>query len=136
MSGEPFGQLPTPTVPVSWGELIDKITILEIKSERLSEAAARRNVAEELNALAPLAAPAMRIAEIGALKQTLLGVNQALWDVEDRLRELEAAESFDADFVALARSVYRRNDERAAIKRRINLMLRSALVEEKGYSPY
>ncbi|MFO1116912.1 MAG: DUF6165 family protein [Beijerinckiaceae bacterium] len=128
--------LPTPTIPVSWGELIDKITILEIKSDRLHDAAARNNVVRELQALLPLAAPAMQGQGIELLKQKLRALNEAIWEIEDAIREKERERSFDHAFVALARSVYRTNDERAAIKRRINVELRSHFLEEKGYSSY
>lgn len=135
MSGQ-LEPLPTPLVPVSWGELIDKITILEIKSERLSNEAARNNVLDELRALSPIAAPALRVPEIGILKKKLREVNGAIWEIEDAIREKERVGRFDDAFVAIARSVYRRNDERAAIKRNINEALKSELIEEKGYSRY
>lgn len=124
-------------VPVSYGELLDKITILEIKSERMSDAAKLANVRDELGLLErtwrahPAAQGDVR-AERAALKQ----VNEALWDIEDRIRLKERAQAFDAEFVELARSVYFRNDERAAIKRGINQKLGSRLVEEKSYQNY
>ena len=126
-----------PTVEVSWGELIDKITILEIKQQRLSTPAAIDNVRNELAALNRAAAaldPAPR--ELEALKQDLKTVNSALWDIENRTRAKEAAKTFDAEFVELTRSVYLNNDKRAGIKRRINELLNSALVEEKQYTSY
>lgn len=122
-----------PEIPVSWGEMIDKITILEIKSARLTGESALANVRAEL---ALLAARVGDIGAVAALKAELRAVNEALWDVENRIREKEAAGAFDAEFVALARAVYARNDARAALKRRINLALSSALVEEKSYSQY
>ena len=124
----------TPQVPISWGELIDKITILQIKSERL-DGGARANVEKELALLAAIAAPVLA-GDIAALTAELKAVNLALWDIEDRIRELERAGDFGAGFIALARSVYRTNDARGALKRRINQALDSALVEEKSYKPY
>ena len=124
-------------VPVSYGELLDKLTILEIKSERMSDAAKLANVRDELQLLehtwqAHPAACTDIAAERAALKQ----VNAALWDIEDHIRLKEKAQAFDAEFIALARAVYVRNDERAAIKRAINLKLGSRLVEEKSYQDY
>lgn len=129
-------------VPISAGELLDKITILRIKSRRMQDDGKLANVRRELEALEHTAGEALgeqlrgsasRVTqEIAALEQ----VNAALWDIEDRIREHEAAGRFDAAFIELARAVYLRNDERAAIKRRINLALGSALIEEKSYRPY
>ena len=128
--------LPVPHVPLSWGELIDKITILEIKVEKLAEAPAKANAAHELGLLRKIAAPALEDAQIAALTDQLRRQNQALWDIEDRIRDKERAGRFDADFIALARSVYQSNDRRGALKRQINLALHSALIEEKSYRPY
>jgi hypothetical protein len=129
--------LQTPKIPVSWGELIDKITILEIKSARLSTPEALANVAKELALLRQAGEPEFaQNAEVLALKERLRVVNETLWDIEDRIREKEALGAFDDGFVALARSVYQRNDERAALKRQINSLLSSELVEEKGYAAY
>jgi hypothetical protein len=124
-------------VPISPGELLDKITILRIKSARIEDAAKLGNVRRELALLEQhwrqaVAAPAELAADEAALER----VNAALWDIEDRIREHEAQRRFDAGFIELARAVYLRNDERAAIKHRINLKLRSAIVEEKSYQPY
>jgi hypothetical protein len=126
----------TPEVPVSWGELIDKITILEIKAARLKNPAALANVNKELSLLTTQAEPAMQALELPALKQQLTQVNESLWEIEDKIRAKDAAQEFDDGFVALARSVYQRNDERAAIKRQINTLLASDLVEEKSYHRY
>jgi hypothetical protein len=126
-----------PTVEISWGELIDKITILEIKEQRLTSPAAVANVREELAALnRALAALKAAPAVLGALKQDLKSINEALWDIENRTRAKEAARSFDQQFVELTRSVYLNNDKRALIKRRINELLNSGLAEEKQYTPY
>lgn len=126
-----------PTVEVSWGELTDKITILEIKMQRLISPAAVANVRNELAAL-ERAAAVLKPAPAGldALKQDLKAVNEALWDIENRTRAKEAAKTFDQEFIELTRSVYLNNDKRARIKRRINELLNSGLVEEKQYTSY
>lgn len=127
----------TVTIEVSPGELIDKITILEIKAERIADAAKLGNVLAELEVLRSARAASVagdprldRLA--GALRQ----VNEALWEVEDALRDCERAGEFGPRFVGLARSVYLTNDRRAALKREINALLGSRLVEEKSYRPY
>ena len=123
----------TPHVPVSWGELIDKITILEIKVERLHGPDAVANAQRELELLRDvLGAPE----GVDAMKQELAVVNRTLWDIEDGIRAKEAAGVFDAEFVALARGVYHNNDERSRIKRAINALLGSAITEEKQYVRY
>jgi len=124
-------------IPVSWGELIDKITILEIKSKRLRAERALANVRAELTLLNAIAARgALGRPEVAALKDRLTAVNEDLWTIEDRIREKESAKAFDAEFIELARSVYLRNDERSRLKREINICLSSTLVEEKSYSAY
>jgi hypothetical protein len=125
------------SVPIAYGELIDKITILEIKSERIGDAAKVANVRIELDLLdATWGADAASRVDIAAERADLRRVNEALWDIEDRIRLKEKAKAFDAEFIELARSVYIRNDERAAIKRAINVKLGSTLVEEKSYADY
>ncbi|MDB5572604.1 MAG: hypothetical protein JWN93_3787 [Hyphomicrobiales bacterium] len=127
----------TPLAPVSWGELIDKVTILEIKSQRLKSPAGLANVLRELELLSPQAQAAAQFSpDVLSLKADLVGVNEALWEIEDQIREKEAKGAFDGEFIALARAVYKTNDERAAIKRRINTALNSELSEEKGYAAY
>ena len=126
----------TPHVPTSWGELIDKITILEIKVERLSTEQARANAAKELALLREIAKPALAGKEISALVARLKSVNETLWEIEDRIRDHERSGTFDEAFIGLARSVYKRNDERGQVKRALNLALGSALIEEKSYKPY
>ena len=123
--------------PVSHGELIDKITILEIKSRRMTDEAKLANVRNELDLLNAIWAndAASRI-DIGEERASLLAVNELLWDIEDKIRLKERAQEFDRDFIELARSVYFRNDERAAFKRAINLKLGSQRVEEKSYQDY
>jgi tetratricopeptide (TPR) repeat protein len=129
--------LPAPRVDVSWGELIDKITILEIKSERLSNPAAIDNVRRELGLLATVASnPAVLAADIQQHRSALRNINEKLWDVEDAIRDCEARQAFDENFTRLARSVYMLNDERGRIKHAINAALKSLLVEEKQYRSY
>jgi hypothetical protein len=123
--------------PVSYGELIDKITILEIKSRRITDEAKLANVRNELDMLnATWANSAASQTDISEERARLLAVNEALWDIEDNIRLMERAQTFDAAFIELARSVYFRNDERAAFKREINQKLGSELVEEKSYQDY
>jgi Family of unknown function (DUF6165) len=124
-------------VPLSPGELLDKITILRIKSARMSDPVKLANVRRELQALEQTWQQSVPdgSALIGDEK-ALESVNGQLWDVEDRIRDLEAEQRFDKDFIELARAVYVINDERAAIKKRINVALKSSLIEEKSYRPY
>jgi hypothetical protein len=129
-----------PQAPLSWGELIDRITILEIKSERLSTALARANATKEAALLREIAGPVLAAGQahenVSALAARLKGLNEALWDIEDSIRDHERRRVFDDAFIALARSVYQRNDERGRVKREINLALGSGLIEEKSYQPY
>ena len=126
-----------PIVPVSWGELLDKIAILEIKRSRLRAPQAVANAERELAALAPsLTVLEHTPAGLAELRSALTEVNQRLWEIEDQIREKDAQGDFGQQFVALARSVYRENDERGRIKRAINTLLQSTLVEEKQYSAY
>jgi hypothetical protein len=130
--------MPELLVPISPGELIDKITILEIKSARMTDAAKLHNVRTELTLLNETwqASEFSRQADIGQEWTRLREVNGQLWEIEDEIRDKERAGEFDARFVELARAVYVTNDERAAAKRRINTKLGSALVEEKSYREY
>lgn len=124
-------------VPVSWGELLDKITILEIKSERLRDPRQRANVDKELRALRQVRdAEWPRGTALDGETAELRAVNEALWEIEDRIRLCEREQRFDSEFVALARSVYKQNDLRAHLKRRINVKLNSDLNEEKSYETY
>ncbi len=124
-------------VPISPGELIDKITILEIKSARMTDEAKLHNVRTELALLSETwRASAFSAVDITAEWSGLREVNGQLWDIEDRIRDKERDGLFDAGFIELARAVYVTNDERAALKRRINTRLGSALVEEKSYREY
>jgi Family of unknown function (DUF6165) len=124
-------------VPVSPGELLDKITILRIKSQRIHDAAKLANVRVELQLLERTwATLGAAIQQVAADERALQLVNEQLWEIEDQIRDKEAVGSFDQDFIELARAVYHRNDERAAIKQRINIALGSTIVEEKSYKPY
>jgi len=124
-------------VPVSWGEVIDKITILEIKAERLSDPDKRVNVLRELGELAAVRDREFPgHADLARLAADLKAINESLWVIEDDIRECERAKTFDDRFIALARAVYVTNDRRALVKRQINDLLGSALVEEKSYAPY
>jgi hypothetical protein len=123
-------------IPVSPGELVDKITILRVKAERI-DPAKLPNVRRELEALEAVAREQLPDSpELAALSAELQAVNAALWDVEDGKRDGERRQDFGAGFVELARRVYRENDRRAAIKRRINDLLGSEIVEEKSYDAY
>ncbi len=125
------------TVEIAPGELIDKITILEIKAERISDAEKRANVLVELQTLADARAAAiLQDDEIVKLTNELKAVNEALWEIEDKIRECDRNGDFSARFVELERAVYRTNDRRAEVKRAINLYLGSRLVEEKSYESY
>jgi len=124
-------------VPISPGELLDKITILRIKQVRILDAAKLANVKLELTLLEQTWRDCGGAARDLALdERALQNVNERLWDIEDRIRDKEAKQSFDRDFIELARAVYLANDERAAIKKRINLQLGSRLIEEKSYKQY
>jgi hypothetical protein len=124
-------------VPISPGELLDKITILRIKSKRMSDAAKLDNVRRELSVLEQTwnDSPHAKI-DMTADVDALLAVNERLWVIEDEIRDQERAQNFGAEFIRLARAVYFENDERAAIKRRINVTLGSAIIEEKSYREY
>ena len=124
-------------VPVSPGEMLDKITILRIKSKRMSDAQKLANVRLELSALEETwSGSAYAKVPLSDEVAALYSVNERLWVIEDDIRGKERAQAFDAEFIRLARAVYFENDERAAIKKRINLKLGSALVEEKSYAEY
>jgi predicted nucleic acid-binding Zn-ribbon protein len=124
-------------VPVSFGELLDKIAILQIKSERMADAGKLANVRKELEALSTtwMAHPAAQ-QHLVELRAELKAVNERLWDIEDEIRDCERRQDFGAEFVRLARAVYHENDQRARIKKDINQALGSAYVEEKSYQDY
>ena len=125
-------------VPVSPGELLDKITILRIKVARIQDAAKLANVKRELALLQQTwkDSGAAAVHDVALDERALENVNGRLWDIEDRIRDKEAHQTFDREFIELARAVYICNDERAAIKKRINLQLGSRLIEEKSYKQY
>lgn len=125
------------SAPVSYGELIDKMTILEIKSERISDDSKLANVRHELGVLEKTWGDASaNLADISDAKARLKSVNEELWEIEDKIRLKESAKAFDEEFIQLARAVYVTNDKRADIKKEINLLLGSELVEEKSYEDY
>jgi len=124
-------------IEIGAGELIDRLSILEIKVERLVDAAQRKNVRTELDSLkALMRAHCPQSAEMERLAAALKKVNETLWVVEDRLRELEAKQDFGEEFVKLARSVYHQNDKRSALKREINELTGARRIEEKIYAAY
>ncbi|HXR94811.1 MAG TPA: DUF6165 family protein [Rhizomicrobium sp.] len=122
-----------PMIPVSWGELFDKITILEIKARHIANQEASGRIAEELDRLRAVAASVHAKNDIMPLIAELKRTNETLWECEDRIRRKERQGAFDSDFIALARSIYLTNDQRAALKRQISVALASVLVEEKWY---
>jgi hypothetical protein len=124
-------------VEIPAGELIDKITILEIKAARITDAEKLGNVRRELQVLCQARDAAVRgSAELDALTRQLKSVNQVLWQVEDAIRDCERNQDFGPKFIELARRVYQTNDRRADLKRQINQLLGSRLVEEKFYTAY
>ncbi len=124
-------------IEVGPGELIDKITILVIKSERMSDPAKLKNVRHELQVLdAARRAHIPASAGLARLEAALKGVNEALWVIEDDIRQCEADKDFGPKFVELARAVYKQNDRRAALKKDINLLTGSAIIEEKSYTEF
>jgi hypothetical protein len=124
-------------VPISPGELLDKITILRIKSRRMTDPKKLANVRVELEALEETwKSSAYAAIDVAKDVDALLAVNERLWTIEDDIRGKERSQAFDQDFVRLARAVYIENDERAAIKRRLNVTLGSSLIEEKSYARY
>ena len=127
----------TPLIPVSWGELFDKITILQIKIENLHEKNALNNVKTEHDQLNAIYNNNFLKDEIAiVLFNDLKEINQKLWDIEDKIRDKEKRKKFDKEFIELARNVYFTNDERSRIKRNINETFRSKIIEEKSYSKY
>ncbi len=124
-------------VPISPGELLDKITILRIKAARMTDPQKVQNVRLELDLLERTwRESGSAVPEVAADEANLQRVNEALWDIEDQIRDKELAQAFDGEFIELARAVYVTNDERAAVKRRVNVTLGSRIVEEKSYKPY
>ena len=124
-------------VPISLGELIDKITILRIKSNKINSNEAQKNIRLELEKLEHILNTKMSInTNLKNFEIKLSKINQTLWDIEDQLREKEREKKFDKNFISLARMVYYKNDERAKIKRMINKSFGSEIIEEKSYTQY
>ena len=124
-------------VPVSWGELIDKITILEIKQQKLTDPAALANVRKELTLLSGVRDQSGGLPDgVAAATDALREVNESLWRIEDDIRDCERDKNFNKTFIELARAVYKTNDRRAALKREINTLMNSDIYEEKSYSDY
>ena len=127
----------SPKIPISWGELLDKITILQIKLENITSKNALKNIEQELKKLQSILTQyCPKTMETSQLESELREINQQLWDIEDKIRDKERNHTFDDEFIQLARSVYITNDERSRIKRKINDMFGSELVEEKSYAEY
>ena len=127
------------SITVSYGELLDKISILEIKSERIQDVSKLQNVRRELTLLSAAWAAAdvlQNPTELAVIRRELKKVNEQLWEIEDALRAREHAQHFDPEFIQLARKVYITNDRRAALKRDIDTLLGSVFNEEKSYQPY
>ncbi len=125
------------SIPISFGELIDKITILEIKAQKIEDQAKLVNVQAELTALSEIWTGCEQYkTDISELHNALKSVNESLWDIEDQIRIMESRGKFEDEFIALARSVYIRNDERARLKKSINQRLGSDIEEEKSYADY
>lgn len=125
------------SVPISWGELVDKITILEIKMDRIKDAEKLANINRELQSLRLIFDKGcVEPEKIGQVKAELREVNEKLWMIEDDIRKCEKEKDFSQRFIELARAVYINNDQRAAFKREINTILNSELFEEKSYEDY
>jgi len=128
-------------IPVSWGELFDKVTILEIKSSRITDSAKLKNIRNELKLLADIARQVKHQNEIDIItleevSSRLRKANETLWDIENEIRDCEREKNFGSRFIELARAVYKTNDKRAALKFQINKLLGSELIEEKSYQDY
>ena len=124
-------------IPVSWGELFDKLTILEIKQARIEDPRKLENIGRELESLRGVCSGStLPGAPLEELLEELRRTNEALWEIEDDIRGCERQNDFSARFIELARSVYKTNDKRAELKRKINLLLGSELIEEKSYEAY
>jgi hypothetical protein len=133
----PQKSTPVIKIDIAPGELLDKISILEIKSERMIDSAKLANVRHELGLYRDIAATELPMSEaLSALAKELKAVNEILWVTEDDIRECEAQQEFGDRFIRLARNVYKTNDRRASIKREINLLCGSSIIEEKSYTPY
>lgn len=132
LSADNWPQLPM--LPVSWGEVFDKLTILEIKAIKLDDPVQNKNVVREKNEILKIIGDLTQYPEaLSTYVIELQVINQALWEIEEGKRDCERRQCFDSHFIELARQVYLRNDQRAAVKRRINILLRSSITEEKSY---
>ena len=126
-----------PTVPIAWGELVDKITILKIKLLKLVDEQSIKNVQREYGILNAIFFEQKELKTmLSGLQNELQKINEELWEIEDKIRDKERSQVFDQEFIKLARSVYFTNDKRADIKRKINMLCSSELIEEKSYSQY
>jgi Family of unknown function (DUF6165) len=124
-------------VPISVGELVDKVTILAIKSEKIVDAGKQANIRREFDALHAVLKPLLAATPtLAPLQAELRTINEALWRIEDDIRDCERQRDFGPRFIELARSVYQTNDQRAATKRKIDELMGSEIVEEKSYAPY
>jgi hypothetical protein len=123
-------------VPISNGELIDKITVLQIKSEKIKDEAKLKNIKKELKMLEKLFETNLKDKDVDPLFTRLKEINLKLWEIEDRLREKERKKEFDSEFIELARGVYYTNDERSRIKKEIDRLTGSQITEEKSYEKY
>lgn len=136
-TGEGSVRIQTVMAEISVGELIDKITILEIKQDRIDSAQKLTNINTELDALNKLRQTSIpETGELSRLEQQLKAVNEDLWGLEDNIRFHEKSKNFGETFVKLARSVYRTNDKRSNLKREINRLMGSSIIEEKSYEDY
>lgn len=126
-----------PMLPVAWGEVFDKLTILQIKAQKLTDAVKLSNVEAEKQALESVVGNLSRFpVELVSLVDELRAINTGLWDIEEGKRDCERRKCFDEKFIELARRVYMDNDKRAAVKKQINLLLGSSIMEEKSYQAY
>ena len=129
-----FGKIRKMKIEISNGEVVDKLTILQIKLERVKDEAKLRNLRKEYDELVRMTSSIMSTSD--PLYKALYDINCELWDIEDRIRDLERRKDFSEEFIATARSVYIKNDKRADIKREINIRTSSGLMEEKSYEKY
>jgi hypothetical protein len=121
-------------IEISNGELLDKLSILEIKQEKIKDPAKLKNIVSEYALIKPLCDKLIK--DVADLYSSLVDINRALWEIEDTIRDLERNQRFDDEFIQTARKVYRYNDRRAHLKKEINRLTGSGLVEEKSYSGY
>jgi hypothetical protein len=130
-------EMNSPQVPISWGEFFDKITILQVKLENLTSKNALENVEQELKKLQSIFVQyCPKTMETTKLQGELRNINQQIWDIENNIRDKQRNNSFDHEFIQFARSVHIANDERFRIKRKINDLFRSELIEEKSFAEY